>query len=79
MQEYLTQRWPAWTPPKYTPEAMIPYLNELGEDGWELVHIEPVREAADDGTIYYSSGGEVAEDWSNVYFCAFKRRMEQGA
>lgn len=29
--------------PKYTPEALIPQLDALGDQGWELVHIKPVH------------------------------------
>lgn len=28
--------------PLYTPESLIPGLNTLGAEGWELVHMEPV-------------------------------------
>jgi hypothetical protein len=74
-RQYLKNRWPNWQPPKYAPQAMIPELNALGEKGWELVHMEPVRNVGKNHDILYSSGGEtVQKDWSNVYFCVLKRK-----
>ena len=29
-------------PPKYAVQSTIPRLNYMGEQGWELVHMEPV-------------------------------------
>lgn len=55
--------------PKYTAQAMIPELNEMGDQGWELVHMEPVPDVGKKGDVRL--GGST---WSNVYFCVFKRR-----
>jgi len=71
VKEFLTQKWPAWkNPPAYTPEAMIPELNTLGEQGWELVHMEPVQKVGGKGDVFMGDGG----NWTNAYFCVFKRR-----
>jgi hypothetical protein len=76
VREYLKQRWPDWTPRQYTPESMIPLLNDRGKEGWELVHMEPVRQVGKNQDIKFQSGGEISStDWSNVYFCVFKRRV----
>jgi hypothetical protein len=70
VREFLTQRWPAWkNPPQFTPEAMIPELNTLGELGWELVHMQPVDRVGKKGDIHMGDGS-----WTSVYFCVFKRR-----
>jgi hypothetical protein len=71
VKEFLMQMWPAWkNPPEYTPEAMIPELNTLGEQGWELMHIQPIEKVGDKGDIRIGDNGS----WTNAYFCVFKRR-----
>ena len=62
--------------PRCAPQTMIPQLNNFGEAGWELVHMEPVRRIGQNYDVYFSSGGGLGEtNWSNVYFCVFKRRV----
>ncbi|MCA9914121.1 MAG: hypothetical protein KC496_12265 [Anaerolineae bacterium] len=56
-------------PKQYSPEAMIPELNRLGEVGWELVHMEPVPRVGGKEDIQFDRFS-----WSNNYFCVFKRR-----
>lgn len=58
-------------PPRYTPEAMMPELNELGDQGWELVHMEPVANVGNKGDVLFEGN---MRQWSNTYFCVFKRR-----
>lgn len=58
-------------PPRYMPEAMMPRLDELGGQGWELVHMQPVRAVGRKRDVLFESFGR---RWSNVYFCVFKRR-----
>jgi hypothetical protein len=58
-------------PPRYMAEAMMPQLNALGRQGWELVHMEPVQGVGRKGDALFDGGGL---RWSNVYFCVFKRR-----
>jgi hypothetical protein len=70
-REYLKKRMPdVKKPPRYTPEAMMPELNRLGEEGWELIHMEPVSAVGRKGDVLFDNGRQ----WSNVYFCVFKRR-----
>ena len=72
VKEFLKQSWPNWKKPsRFTPETMIPQLNARGEQGWELVHMEPVQDVANDGMVLFF-GSKC--DHSNVYFCVFKRR-----
>ncbi|MBI1282103.1 MAG: hypothetical protein GC179_28510 [Anaerolineaceae bacterium] len=62
---------PNWkNPPQFTPEAMMPELDDLGNQGWELVHMEPVARVGRKGDVLFTGGGE----WSNTYFCVLKRR-----
>lgn len=56
-------------PAKYAPEAMIPELNELGEAGWEIIHMEPVPKIGNNEDILFNHSG-----WSHTYFCVMKRR-----
>lgn len=69
--EYLKRRWPDWQPPKFAPQAMIPELDDLGDQGWELVHMQPVAGVGKNWDVH-STG--VAYAYSNAYFCVFKRR-----
>jgi hypothetical protein len=71
VKDYLQSWWPAKTKmPPYTPEAMMPELNALGQVGWELVHMEPVKVGGKGDVLF---GG--SHEWSNTYFCVFKRRI----
>ncbi len=71
IKQYLKERWPEEMkkPAKYTPESMIPELNRLGEEGWELINMEPVARVGGKGDVRFEN-----DRWSNVYFCVFKRR-----
>lgn len=75
-KEYLAEAFPDWNkPPKYTPETMIPELDDLGADGWELVHMQPVPSVGDNADVGYQGASDNTW-WSNTYFCVFKRRVE---
>jgi len=56
-------------PKRFSPESMIPELNQLGDAGWELVHMEPVPRVGGKEDIQFDRFS-----WSNNYFCVFKRR-----
>lgn len=73
-QEYLRIRKPDLEFAKYSPETMIPELNELGELGWELVHMEPVGAVGKNEDVGFVAG-EAIPRWSNSYFCVFKRPL----
>lgn len=70
IKEYLKDRLDTKRPPRYAPEAMIPELNQLGKEGWELVQMEPVARVGRKGNILFTGEGR---RWSNVFFCVFKR------
>ncbi len=73
VKQFLERRWPAWdSPPKFAPQAMMPELNALGEDGWELVHMQPVWI----GKNYDVHNYGYSYHYTNVYFCVMKRRMQ---
>ena len=69
--EFLQTNYPDWNnPPPYVPQAMIPYFNSRGKEGWEMVHMQPVFVGKNYYVMSAGSGG-----WGNAYFCAFKRRL----
>ncbi|MCA0452367.1 MAG: DUF4177 domain-containing protein [Chloroflexi bacterium] len=62
--------------PRNTPESMIPRLDSYGQDGWELVHMQPVvvgRNA--DVLAQYTGSG--TQGWTSQYFCVFKRPADE--
>jgi hypothetical protein len=75
IKEYIKDRFEVKKPPRFTPEAMIPELDALGEDGWELVHMEPVAGVGGKGDVRFEGGSS----WSNVYFGVFKRMKSRPA
>lgn len=54
---------------------MIPELNSLGDQGWEMVHMEPIGTVGKKGDVGFIAGDAMAR-WSNSYFCVFKRQKE---
>lgn len=69
VKDYLKQRFPDQKSfGRHAPQAMIPDLNRLGEDGWELVHMEPVPRVGGKEDILFGSG-----EWTHHYFCVLKR------
>ena len=73
--EALTRRFPGQTLAAHSPRALVPELNLLGEEGWELISMEPVA-ASDQGELLIhnaGSGPESGRAWSNTYLCVFKR------
>ena len=72
-EKYRDDPSPDSKPPKYAPYTMIPELNERGEDGWELVHMQPVvvgkrHDVGFPGNVNH---------WSHAYFCAWKRPKQE--
>ena len=68
VQDQLSQ-FTAETLPKYAPQALIPELDALGNEGWELVHMQPVYTGAKGDVLVHGS----ERLWSSAYFCVFKR------
>ena len=56
--------------PKYSPYALIPELNALGEKGWELISMMPVKPGRNHDVVL-PGAGELA--WARHYLCVFKR------
>jgi len=56
--------------PRYAPEALMPALDALGSEGWELVHMQPVYVGANADVLIHGMSERM---WSNAYFCVFKR------
>ena len=54
---------------KFTPLAMMPAMNDLGQKGWELVHMEPVHVGNNEDVLINAQD----RNWTNRYFCVFKR------
>jgi hypothetical protein len=77
-EDFLEHTWPGVTFPRFAPEALVPDLNAMGADGWELVSIEPVIYGVNgDVLISNSSAGVLpleSSSWTNAYQCFFKRR-----
>lgn len=70
-KEVMNHHWPDWkNPPRYTPQALMPELNRMGETGWELIHIERVNDSVYSDAIFKDNIGAV-----NAYFCVFKRKV----
>ncbi len=57
--------------PRYAPQRLIPQLNTLGEEGWELVHMEPAIVGNNEDVLIFDSTG--TRNWTHAYFCVFKR------
>jgi hypothetical protein len=55
---------------RYSPESLIPELDKLGSEGWELVHMEPIAKVGGNEDVLMDTGSR----WTNAYFCVFKRR-----
>lgn len=66
--------WKAGIPP-HTPEAMIPQLNALGEQGWELVNMQPPF-VGDKRDVLMQDASSGTRSWTSHYFCVFKRPAE---
>ncbi|HEX4716819.1 MAG TPA: hypothetical protein VH164_18015 [Ktedonobacteraceae bacterium] len=66
-KDFLATYYPGAKFSKYAAEATVRRLNEIGEQGWELVHMQPIW-LNNDGTVTSATG-----IGTNTYFCVFKR------
>jgi hypothetical protein len=73
-ETYLKVTYPDWDPPKYAPQALVPDLNRLGSEGWELVHLQPEVIGKNLDVLKFGSEQD-GRMWTNAYFCVFKRRV----
>lgn len=58
--------------PRNTPEALVPQLNALGEQGWEMMSIEPVIAGKNADILCHA---DQQNRWTFTYFCVFKRPL----
>lgn len=72
-EEAFLQQFRDWKEgiPAYAPEALIPRLNAYGEQGWELIHMQPVGVGGKADVLMQDNSG--SRFWSHTYFCVFKR------
>ncbi len=74
VSEYIAEQFPNWQVGRYSPLALIPFLNEYGAQGWELMSAEPVANGNDEAILAHSTpsaqGGRI---WTHTYLCLFKR------
>ena len=69
--QYLQARWPQFPVAIYDVKALIPLLDDFGQQGWELVSAQPVQLGEYQDVL--CSGG-----WTHTYLCFFKRRKQVG-
>jgi hypothetical protein len=71
-EEFLRQYrdWKEGIPP-YAVEALMPRLNALGDQGWELTHMQPVFVGGKEDVLAH----DPSTRWTNSYFCVFKRPL----
>jgi len=70
---FLEQKWPGQTFPIYAAQALMPRLDSYGQDGWELVSIQPVI-VGDNGDILINDRRDAwGGRWTSTYLCVFKR------
>ena len=55
---------------RYSPHSLIAQLNRLGDQGWELMSIEPVAVGKHEDVVRPDAN---AGRWGRHYFCCFKR------
>ena len=60
-------------PSYYTPFAVLPQLEVYGQQGWELVAIQPVV-VGKHGNVLITGAGTMGT-WTSQYLCTFKRRV----
>ena len=70
---YIEKHWPDHKPKRLDPSNLIPRLNEWGQEGWELVHMQPIWSQTVRGALVVTSDWEVG---AKLYFCVFKRPIE---
>jgi hypothetical protein len=69
-REYPDRNWKEL--PKYDMLMLEAWLNKCGEEGWELVRLEPVDSVGDNGDVGYIFP-DAYNTWRRKFLCAFKR------
>ena len=72
-EEHFLREYKDWKGdiPQHTPESLMPRLDFLGQEGWELVHMQPVFAGQKQDVLIHDNSG--ARSWTSTYFCVFKR------
>ncbi len=70
---FLQQMWPGERFPKYAAQSLMPQLDYYGQQGWELVSIQPVIEGSNGDILITDRTEGLAGRWTNTYLCVFKR------
>ena len=70
-REYVVRHRPGEKVGKFSPVNLVPELDRLGKQGWELVTLQPIVMTADMAIMLSDSTPQA----SNVYFVAMKRRV----
>jgi hypothetical protein len=70
---FLQKRWPGHQFPMYAAQSLMPKLDQYGDQGWELVSIQPVI-VGDNGDILITDRRDAwSGSWTFTYLCVFKR------
>lgn len=75
-REYLKKRWPEDYFEKHAPQSLIPKLDRIGEEGWELVSMDPVAVGQNQDIKTHALGQTGRDTWVSSYLCVFKRPRE---
>jgi hypothetical protein len=70
---FLQQRWPGKQFPVSAAEALMPLLDGYGQEGWELVSMQPVIVGENGDILINDRRDGWTGRWTSTYLCAFKR------
>ena len=68
--ELVQSFYPPGSVPQYALQSILPRLNHLGEQGWEIVQVQPVMVGRNGDVLI---NGAMSEKWTRTYLCVFKR------
>ena len=70
--DYARKQWPSPVKPgKFSPRHLMPELDAMGKQGWELVSLQPVVITSDAAIVVVGSEPKI----SNSYLVALKRQI----
>jgi hypothetical protein len=70
---FLREKWPGQKFPRYAAQALMPQLDAYGQQGWELVSIQPVVVGSNGDILIDDRTEGMAGVWTSTYLCVFKR------
>jgi len=76
VRRYLQETYQGAPPGKYNPKYLEAALCNFGDDGWELVSIEPVCMTGREFDWRHAAGGQY-EHWTQQYWVVFRRQKSQ--